>query len=249
MPLGGDSSISTNFVTRNWAGNWEKIVGGKGTLVFDFDGDDEVFFKVPYLLCDFSGKCHVDFLKLDKNQKGEMIIPGFNLQYESLTIIPSIQSKFLGFDGPERSYIFSRKVSIAEKTEVEKDAELKQELLAHIDFLNKEIARVQSQINAILVLRGQNNNQSTTCGDFKNDLYLGMKNSSEVSCLQEFLKKQGSEIYPEGLVTGNFLDLTELALIRFQEKYQEEILKPLGLERGTGFLGARSRDKINKLLR
>jgi hypothetical protein len=249
LPLGGDSSISTNFVTRNWAGNWEKIVGGKGTLTLDFDGDDEVFFEVPYFLCDYSGKCQVNFLKLDKNQKGELIIPGFNIQYESLTVIPSIQSKFLGFDGPERSYIFSRTVAITEKTEAEKEAELKQELLAQIDFLNKEIARVRGQINAILASRGQNNNQSTTCGDFKNDLYFGMMNNNEVRCLQEFLKKQGSEIYPEGLVTGNFLDLTEAALIKFQEKYKDEILKPLGLEGGTGFLGAMTRGKINQLLR
>jgi hypothetical protein len=249
LPLGGDSSISTSFVTRNWAGNWEKIVGGKGTLTLDFDGDDEVFFEVPYFLCDYSGKCQVNFLKLDKNQKGELIIPGFNMQYESLTIIPSIQSKFLGFDGPERSYIFSRTVAITEKTEVEKEAELEQELLAQIDFLNKEIAKVQGQINAILASRGQNNNQSPTCGDFKNDLYFGMKNSPEVSCLQEFLKNQGPEIYPEELVTGNFLELTKMAVARFQEKYSEEILKPLGIERGTGYVGARTRDKIAELLR
>jgi len=66
--------------------------------------------------------------------------------------------------------------------------------------------------------------------------------------LQEFLKSQESDIYPEGLVTGNFLQLTQSAVIRFQEKYANEILKPLGLERGTGFLGAMTRAKINEIL-
>jgi len=64
--------------------------------------------------------------------------------------------------------------------------------------------------------------------------------------LQEFLKSQG--VYPEGLVTGNFLDLTQSAVIRFQEKYATEILKPLNLEKGTGYVGPATRAKINQLL-
>lgn len=75
-----------------------------------------------------------------------------------------------------------------------------------------------------------------------------MMNNSEVRCLQEFLKNQGSEIYPEGQITGNFLSLTQAAVIRFQEKYASEILTPLGLPKGTGFVGNLTRIKINQLL-
>ena len=75
-----------------------------------------------------------------------------------------------------------------------------------------------------------------------------MMNSQEVRCLQEFLKTQGTDIYPEGLVTGNFLNLTQSAVIRLQEKYASEILNPLGLERGTGYVGQITRAKINEIL-
>ena len=75
-----------------------------------------------------------------------------------------------------------------------------------------------------------------------------MRNNAEVSCLQEFLKKQGPEIYPEGLITANFLTKTRLAIIRFQEKYASEILTPSGLNKGTGYVGQRTRIKINQLL-
>ena len=75
-----------------------------------------------------------------------------------------------------------------------------------------------------------------------------MMNNSEVRCLQEFLKSQGPEIYPEGLVTGNFLSLTKAAVIRFQEKYASEILAPWGITQGTGFVGETTRAKINQLL-
>ena len=75
-----------------------------------------------------------------------------------------------------------------------------------------------------------------------------MIGNSEVRCLQGFLKSQGPEIYPEDLITGNFLSLTQQAIIRFQEKYKNEILMPLGLENGTGFVGQMTRAKINELL-
>jgi len=245
LPLVGESELSINFVTREWTGNWHKIVGGKGILTLEFDGSDEVFFKVPYLVCDYQEKCNLEFLKLDKEQKGKLTLPEFNTKYHSLTIIPSIQSKFLGFDGFERSYIFFWRASISEKTEEEKEAELIQELLAQIEQLKKQIAEVQAKIDAALASRGQ----KISCEKFERDLYFGMTNDFEVRCLQEFLKAQGLEIYPEGLVTGNFLDLTKSAVIHFQEKYALEILVPLGLEKGTGFVGPKTREKINQILR
>jgi peptidoglycan hydrolase-like protein with peptidoglycan-binding domain len=59
---------------------------------------------------------------------------------------------------------------------------------------------------------------------------------------------QGSDIYPEGLLTGNFGNLTKSAVARFQEKYKNEVLLPLGLSEGTGFAGVLTRQKINQLL-
>ena len=75
-----------------------------------------------------------------------------------------------------------------------------------------------------------------------------MVNNNDVKCLQEFLKNQGTGIYPEGLVTGNFASLTQQAVIRFQDKYASEILTPIGLLSGTGYVGNQTRNKINQLL-
>jgi len=235
LPLVGESNLSISFISKDWAGNWHKIIGGKGTLIFDFDGADEVNFRVPYLVCDYQDKCNLDFLNLNQYQKGEIILSGFNTKYSSLTIIPSIQSKFLGFDGTEKSYIFSWRVSITEKTEKEKETERIQELLAQIEQLKKQIAEVQAKINAILAQRGQ----KTTCRKFERDLYFGMMNSFEVRCLQEFLKSQGSEIYPEGLVTGNFLSLTVSAVKRYQAS--KGIIQ-------TGYFGSLTRAAVNQVL-
>lgn len=70
----------------------------------------------------------------------------------------------------------------------------------------------------------------------------------DVRYLQIFLKAQGPEIYPEGIVSGWFGPLTKKAVIRFQEKYAEDILAPWGLTKGTGFVGETTRAKINELL-
>lgn len=68
----------------------------------------------------------------------------------------------------------------------------------------------------------------------------------DVKVLQELLAKEG--VYPQGLITGYFGDLTKQAVVRFQEKYADDVLKPAGLSGGTGFVGPSSRAKINKIL-
>ncbi|MBI3813093.1 MAG: SPOR domain-containing protein, partial [Nitrospinae bacterium] len=68
----------------------------------------------------------------------------------------------------------------------------------------------------------------------------------DVKNLQAFLKSDSS-IYPEGFVTGYFGTMTKAAVIRFQEKYTSEILTPLGLKSGTGYVGPFTRAKLNAL--
>ena len=242
LPLAGESILAVTNMTSDWAGNWQKLVGGKGTLTLEFDGDDRVTFNVPYVVCEDKEGCSVDFLVLDGNQEGKIVLSEFDEKYTSLTIIPSVQSKISGFDGKESSYYFSFKVSTSEKAEGEE--ELIEELLAQIEYLQREIARVQAQINAIL---GKDQSQ-VSCQKIESNLYYGLRSNAQVRCLQEFLKSQGSEIYPEGLVTGNFLALTKAAVIRFQEKYASEILAHWGLTEGTGFVGRTTRAKINEVL-
>ena len=241
LPSLGESVLSVTDTTKDWSGNWHKFVGGNGVLELEFSGHPESSFKVPYVIQDSSGNFSVDFLVLDENQTGTIYIEDFGSENLSLTIIPSLQNKTSGFSDLEPSVSFFWSASTV-KEKNEEEEELIIILLAQIEELQRQIAMVRAQIDDLLGIK------TTTCQRLEENLYYGMRNDEAVKCLQQFLKSQGQEIYPEELVTGNFLSLTRMAVIRFQEKYKEEILSPLGLEEGTGFVGSMTRAKINQLL-
>ncbi|MDO8436434.1 MAG: peptidoglycan-binding domain-containing protein [bacterium] len=240
LPTVGDSTLNVGYLTKDWAGNWQKIIGGRTSLKLEFiGGSANVNFKVPYIIEGPQGVFSVKFLALDQSKKGTVFIEDGKIV--SVTIIPSSQTKIAGFGNNEPLYQFSWSASTERAQNEENnlgETELIQQLQAKINELRAEVSRLQAQLGV----------SGVSCQKFETNLYYGMKANANVNCLQKFLKEQGQNIYPEGLVTGNFLSATKAAVIRFQEKYAADILVPLGLERGTGFTGQSTRTKINKLL-
>ncbi len=235
LPTSYGASFSARNSTKNWAGNWQRVVGGRGDLILEFEGEPGLQWQVPYLLCAENQLCVVERMILDSQNRGEIKIADFGEQYESLTIMPSLQTKITDFNGVEREHFFSWRVS-AEQA-LQDDLTLRQSLLRQITVLQAEVAR----------LKNLRDRESAVLQPITLNLSFGAR-GEEVSRLQEFLRGQGAEIYPEGLVTGRFLTMTRRAVIRFQERHAAEILQPLGLSRGTGLVGEMTRKKINKLL-
>jgi len=240
LPTAGDSTLSVGYLTNDWAGNWQKIIGGKENLKLEFNTSAKVKLKAPYIVEDYNGNYSVSFLEMDDSQKGTIFLEDGNVA--SLTIIPSVQEKISDFSGNEPEYHFYWSASSEEVNNKEEEEEEIEQLEARIEQLKAQIVKLQAMIAAILAQQGN-------CSSFESDLYYGMMDSPEVRCLQQFLKNQGGGVYPEGLITGNFLSLTKTAVVRFQEEYRKEILDPIGLKEGTGFVGAMTRDKINELLK
>ena len=254
LPLKGKSSLGVSQTTKNWTGNWHKFIGGDGNLKISFIGDPDNLFKIPYIAKDKFGTNSIAFFQLDENQRGEIFVPAFGKEITSVTIIPSIQSKTSGFLTPEPSFPFFWEASataVEEKKEEKKENSILLERpitkMSKQEIISK-IAEIQSLLSQLQLQLAKFNGEDANYQQFDQNLSYGLKNNDKVRCLQEFLRSHGQEIYPEALVTGNFLELTKAAVIRFQEKYKEEILTPLGLEKGTGFLGPMTREKINQLL-
>jgi len=85
----------------------------------------------------------------------------------------------------------------------------------------------------------------TSSFSFKSSLSVSSQ-GAEVTELQKCLTRD-PEVYPEGDITGYFGPKTKSAVIRFQEKYSQDILEPFGLTTGTGAVKGKTRDKLNEV--
>ncbi len=228
LPLTGNVSLSVTNVTKSWTGNWLKFIGGNGNLRLDFSSLKGLTFQVPYIIEDSAGNDVVKFLTLDKDEKGEISISKFGADYKFLVILPSLQSQIYQSDGIDPTYPFSYTVEVTGSAPVG-NQDLVQQLLDKIVELKKEIAVIQGQ---------KNNSGGQTVCRLNSNLYFGIANNNDVRCLQEFLKSQGSDIYPEGFITGNFGNLTKVAVVKLQAKYAIP---------QTGFVGPLTRNRINQI--
>ncbi len=101
---------------------------------------------------------------------------------------------------------------------------------------------------------GNTNAHSTTLLPhiFTHSLKKGLRYDPDTLRLQRALTLEG--LYPpqgktiqECPVNGTFLGCTERAVIAFQEKYKTNILTPLGLTHGTGYVGPSTLRQLNLL--
>jgi len=115
-----------------------------------------------------------------------------------------------------------------------------EELQAQISALLAQLQSLQAQLNQV-----QGTTQ-TWCHNFDVNLKIGM-GGSEVVALQTALEKEGFSISSDEKNNQNFDESTASAVSGFQEKYADEILTPLGLKYGTGFVGKSTRAKLNAL--
>jgi peptidoglycan hydrolase-like protein with peptidoglycan-binding domain len=246
LPTTQQTNISLTYGIKDWSIKWFKIIGGNKGLEIEIKNLSPGKLVVPYVIKKDGTEISVETLKAI-NDFRKIALPDFAKENASLVLIPTIQYKLSGFGEDEPAYNFMINISTIEE-EQEQDKEKPIDEMV-IEELKAKILELQQKIAQLQALLAQLLEQQTSCQRIEKNLYYGLTNDSQVKCLQEFLKNQGPEIYPEGLVTGNFLGLTKAAVIRFQEKYKSEVLEPLGLTRGTGYVGPRTRQKINQLLK
>ncbi len=129
------------------------------------------------------------------------------------------------------------------------------DLEAQIADLLATISTLQAQIAALTDEEAPAVGIPTTCVGvtFTRNLSQG-SDGSDVKCLQALLNTDvATQLAATGVGSANnetnyFGPLTRAAVVKFQEKYAADILTPLGLTSGTGFVGVSTRAKLNDLL-
>jgi len=232
LPNSGDANISANYDIKPWSGHWYKIMGQKGDLKVKVDGDDRANFKIPYVVKDLTYE--IGTLSLNEKQVGSTTIENFGEEYESFTLLPFVANE------ATTTYNLSVDISVSNNSEQEQK---------ETERLRQRVAELQQRVEELLkkLEEQEQQKQKYACVEITNNLKVGMRNE-QVKCLQQFLKDQGKDIYPEGLVTGYFGPLTKQAVIRFQEAHQQQILAPWSLQNGTGYVGRTTKEQINEMM-
>lgn len=125
-------------------------------------------------------------------------------------------------------------------------------LLAQIAALQAQIAALQAQVagsgsvNATVnIPRGFRFTRNLTLGSRGNDvMYLQRLLNMDAATQVNIAGRAGGA----GTESTYFGTLTRSAVVRFQNKYASEVLIPVGLTRGTGFVGVATRAKLNAML-
>ena len=114
------------------------------------------------------------------------------------------------------------------------------DLQAQIQALLAQVQKLQAQLAQMQGI------PAAWCHTFNTNLRIGDK-GDDVNALTSVLVKEGLMSERSSNFSYIFDETTASAITGFQEKYRSEILDPIGLKYGTGYVGTRTRAKLNAL--
>ncbi|MEX0931725.1 MAG: peptidoglycan-binding domain-containing protein [Candidatus Paceibacterota bacterium] len=157
------------------------------------------------------------------------------------SITTKVVSGFVGF-AMVTSFVFGGAIAPAQAQTVD-------DLTAQIASL---LATITSLQNQLATMQGGSTSAPTSGFTFTRNLSVG-DTGNDVMELQKILNQDPttqvavSGVGSPGNETSYFGSLTKAAVINFQNVYSSEILAPVGLNAGTGYVGPSTRAKLNSM--
>ncbi len=187
LPLSGKSVLSVTETTKDWAGNWFKVIGGKGNINFSFVSNSGSDFIIPYVIQKSNGGYSVNFLSLAKS-KGEINISNFGTENLALIILPisQVRTSDFGENEPIRSFTFTVSAS-----GVSTDPAPENKIIPTGFSFSNNLAigsRTQDVVYLKLILAEQG-----CVSNLGNTNYFGVQTLAGVRCLQNKYKSQISQ--------------------------------------------------------
>jgi hypothetical protein len=128
-----------------------------------------------------------------------------------------------------------------------------EDLLAQIQELQDQLNELMAQYQALTGVSADVPAACTGMTSFDRDLYQGMT-GDDVKCLQALLNTDpatqlaATGVGSAGSETTYFGPLTHGAVVKFQNLHAAEILTPIGLTAGTGYVGPATRPVLDAML-
>src|SRR6056297_390637 len=128
-----------------------------------------------------------------------------------------------------------------------------------VDDLEAQIQALMQQLEDLKAEKAEMTGETTAIEGvpagytFDRNLSVGMS-GTDVKYLQKVLNASedtmlaDSGVGSPGEETEYFGPLTKAGVVKFQEKYQEDVLGPYDLTQGTGYVGKTTRAKLNELI-
>jgi len=238
LPDSGLNNLSVSLILNPWAVNALKIVGGSDALKINFNYPADSEINLFYVIVDENNNKVVKFWDYRYGYSGNIYASNLNNGNSSLYLVPL----YLPTKNYPPNSLFNLSISsISEeqKISLEKEEEAKMigTLTNLIEQLKTQVALLTAKLNNLNFSSSKNLiTYNVSCVAFQKDLYYGMKNNPEVECLQKMLKEKEPLLYPVGLITGNYLDLTKEAVQKYQQKYNLP---------QTGYFGPLTRELAN----
>jgi peptidoglycan hydrolase-like protein with peptidoglycan-binding domain len=232
LPSTGDVYMTASNNLKPWEIKYQKIVGGHDNLQLSFEKPGTTGInRLNYIIVKADQSKEIKAVDLTGQRQGTLNIPDFGKSNMYVILLPYLDNG----STINNDYVFVWKAAV--------NATVDPKQAALIANLLKQIETLKQQLTYLLALKigGSIPTQpttSTTCAKFTTDLKYGMISNNNVRCLQKFLASQPG-IYPLGLITGNYLTYTELAVSDFQD---ETGITP------TGYFGPLTRAKVNSML-